>query len=174
MQDLLQREKMANGEEARKGLQLRLLTTDHLDDVIAGLSFLKKLSRVDASRLAIAGHSFGGQLSLLAAERDNRVRAAVTFGAAAGSWEDWPELRQLLLGAVRKTSAPLMLIHASNDYSTAPGNVMAAERKRISKQQLLKIYPAIGKTSEEGHNFVYSAVDRWETGVFKFLDANVR
>jgi dienelactone hydrolase len=174
MQDLLQREKMANGEEARKNLQLRLLTTDHLDDVIAGLSFLKKLSRVDASRLAIAGHSFGGQLSLLAAERDNRVRAAVTFGAAAGSWEDWPELRQLLLGAVRKTSAPLMLIHASNDYSTAPGNVMAAERKRISKPQLLKIYPAIGKTSEEGHNFVYSAVDRWETGVFKFLDANVR
>ena len=49
MQTLLQREKMANGEEARKGLQLRLLTTDHLDDVIAGLSFLDKLPRVDAT-----------------------------------------------------------------------------------------------------------------------------
>ena len=67
-----------------------------------------------------------------------------------------------------------MLIHASNDYSTAPGNAMAAERKRISKPQVLKIYPAIGKTAEEGHNFVYSSVDRWETDVFKFLDANVR
>jgi Dipeptidyl aminopeptidases/acylaminoacyl-peptidases len=119
MQKLLQREKMANGEEARKDLQLRLLTTDHLDDVIAGLSFLKKLPRVDANRIAIAGH-FGGQLTLLAAERDSSVRAAVTFGAAAGSWEDWPELRERLLSAVRKTSAPLMLIHASNDYSTAP------------------------------------------------------
>jgi dienelactone hydrolase len=120
MQKYLQREKMANGEEARKGLQLRLLTTDHLDDVIAGLSFLKKLPRVDANRIAIAGHSFGGRLTLLAAERDSSVHAAVTFGAAAGSWENWPELRQRLLGAVRKTSAPLMLIHASNDYSPPP------------------------------------------------------
>jgi hypothetical protein len=55
-----------------------------------------------------------------------------------------------------------------------PGNAMAAERKRMGKPQVLKIYPAIGKTSLEGHNFVYSAVDRWETDVFKFLDANVR
>jgi hypothetical protein len=67
-----------------------------------------------------------------------------------------------------------MLIHASNDYSTAPGTAMAAERMRISKPQVLKIYSAVDKTSEESHNFVYSAVDRWETDVFKFLDANVR
>jgi hypothetical protein len=46
-----------------------------------------------------------------------------------------------------------MLIHASNDYSTAPGNAMAAERKRINKPQVLKIYSAVGKTPEEGHNF---------------------
>ena len=174
MQRLLQREKMANGEEARKNLQFRLLTTDHLDDVTAGLSFLTKLPCINANRIAIAGHSFGGQLSLLAAERDNRLRAAVTFGAAAGSWEDWPELRQRLLSAVRMTSAPLMLIHAASDYSTAPGNAMATGCKRINRPQVLKIYSAVGKTSEEGHNFVYSAVDRWETDVFKFLDANVR
>ena len=161
MQGLLQREKMTNGEEAQKSLQFRLLTTDHLDDVVAGLSFLKKLPRVDANRIAIVGHSFGGQLTLLAAERDNSVRAAVTFGAAAASWKDWPELRERLLSAVRKTSAPLMLIHASNDYSTASGNAMAAERKRINKPQVFKIYSAVGKTSEEGHNFVYSAVNRW-------------
>jgi len=174
MQELLRREKMANGEEARKNLQFRLLNTDHLDDVMAGLSFLKNLPRIDADRIAIAGHSFGGQLSLLAAERDNSVRAAVTFGAAAASWKEWPELREHLLGAVRKINAPLLLIHASNDYSTAPGTAMAAERKRISKPEVLKIYSAVGKTSEEGHNFVYSSVARWEIDVFKFLDANVR
>ena len=56
---------------------------------------------------------------------------------------------------------------------SAPGNAMAAQRKQRGKPQVLKIYSAIGKTSEEGHNFVYSAVDRWETDVFKFLDANV-
>jgi hypothetical protein len=44
MQDLLQCEKAAKGEEARKRLQFRLLTTDHLDDVTAGLSFFEKPS----------------------------------------------------------------------------------------------------------------------------------
>jgi hypothetical protein len=67
-----------------------------------------------------------------------------------------------------------MLIHASNDYSTTPGSTMAAERKQLGKSQVLKIYSAVGETSEEGHNFVYSAVNCWETDVFKFLDANVR
>ncbi len=41
MQEMLQHEKEAKGDEAQKRLQFRLLTTDHLDDVIAGLSFLK-------------------------------------------------------------------------------------------------------------------------------------
>ncbi|MGB7620965.1 MAG: alpha/beta fold hydrolase, partial [Terriglobia bacterium] len=119
MQDLLQREKAAKGDEARKHLQFVLLTTDHLDDVLAALSFLKTARGVDPHRIAIAGHSFGGQLALLAAERYPTMRAAVTFAAAAGSWENTPEVRERLLTAVRKTAAPIMLIQAANDYSTA-------------------------------------------------------
>jgi carboxymethylenebutenolidase len=79
MQDILQREEVTKGKEARQHLQVVLATTDHLDDVLAGLSFLKAARAIDARRIAIAGHSFGGQLTLLAAERDNSVRAAVTF-----------------------------------------------------------------------------------------------
>jgi dipeptidyl aminopeptidase/acylaminoacyl peptidase len=61
------------------------MTTDHLDDATSGLLFLKNLPEVDARRVAVAGHSFGGQLTLLEAEHDPAIRAAVTFGAAAGS-----------------------------------------------------------------------------------------
>ena len=78
MQDILQREETAKGKEARQHLQFVLATTDHLDDVMGGLSFLKATPAIDARRLAIVGHSFGGQLTLLAAERDNTLRAAVT------------------------------------------------------------------------------------------------
>ena len=46
--DILQREEAAKGEEARKHLQFVLMTADHLDDVSAGLSFLKNLPEVDA------------------------------------------------------------------------------------------------------------------------------
>ena len=171
MQDLLQREKAAKGEEARKRLQVVLLTTDHLDDVVAGLSFLKTQPGVDAHRIALVGHSFGGQLSLLAAEPESSLRAAVTFGAAAGSWEGSPEIRNLLLTAVRKSTVPIMLIHAANDYSTAPGKALDAELARLSKTHMLKIYPPYGKTRDDGHMFVYTDITEWEPEVFGFLDS---
>jgi carboxymethylenebutenolidase len=174
MQDLLQREEAARGKEARQHLQFILATTDHLDDVLAALSFLETAPRIDAHRLALSGHSFGGQLTLLAAERDSTVRAVVTFAAAAGSWDRSPELRERLLTAVRKTAAPIMLIHAENDYSTAAGQALAEELERQHRPHVLKIYPRVGQTPEDGHNMLYEAIPEWEGDVFKFLDQHVK
>src|SRR5947207_3960102 len=78
MQDILKREEAAKGKEARQHLQFVLATTDHLEDVMAALSFLKAAPAIDAKRIAVVGNSFGGQLTLLAAGRDNSVRAGVT------------------------------------------------------------------------------------------------
>jgi carboxymethylenebutenolidase len=174
MQNILQHEETAKGKEARQHLQFLLASTDHLDDVMAGLSFLKASPAIDAKRVAIAGHSFGGQLTLLAAERDNTLRAAVAFAAAANSWERSSELRERLLIAVDKTTAPIMLVQASNDYSTAPSYALADELERPHKPHLLKIYPPVGQTSEDGHNFLYLAIPQWEHDVFKFLDEHVK
>ena len=172
--DLLQREEVAKGEEARKHLQFVLLTTDHLDDASSGLSFLKRLPEVDAQRIAVAGHSFGGQLTLLAAERDPTVCAAVTFGAAAGSWDDSPELRTRMLTTLRKMTVPVLLLHAANDYSVTPGQAMAGELARLSKPHVLKIYPAVGQSANDGHNFIYTDIAQWEDDVFRFVDAYVK
>jgi dienelactone hydrolase len=174
MQDVLQREEAARGKEARQHLQFILMTTDQLDDVNAALVFLKTVPGVDAKRIAVVGHSFGGQLTLLATERDSTVRAVVTFGAAANSWERSPELRERLLTAVRKTSAPIMLIHAANDYDTTAGTALAAELDRLHKPYLLKIYPPVGQTADDGHNLLYEAIPQWESDVFKFLDEQVK
>src|SRR5262249_49916884 len=43
MQDVLQREEVTKGKEARQHLQFVLATTEQLDDVIASLSFLKNI-----------------------------------------------------------------------------------------------------------------------------------
>ena len=174
MQDILQREETAKGKEARQHLQFVLATTDHLDDVIAGLKFLKTTPGIDPKRIAIVGHSFGGQLTLLAAERDNAIAAAVTVSAAAGSWGRSPELRERLLTAVDKATAPIMLIQAANDYSTAPSYALADELERRHKPHLLKIYPPVGKTSEDGHNFLYLGISQWEHDVFGFLDEHLK
>ena len=174
MQDVLQREETAKGIESRQHLQFVLATTDHFDDLIAGLTFLKATPGIDPKRVAIVGHSLGGQLTLLAVERDNTIRAAVTVSAAAGSWQRSPELRERLLSAVDKSTAPIMLIQAANDYSTAPSYALAHELERLHKPYVLKIYPPVGKTSDDGHNFLYLAIPQWEPDVFGFLDEHVK
>jgi dienelactone hydrolase len=104
--ELMSRALEEKGQEARNGLQLRLLDIE-LSDVLAGINFLRTRSEVDPHRVAVAGHSFGGQLVLLAAERDPGVRAGVAFGAAAASWEPSSKLRQRLTAVVRRVSAPV-------------------------------------------------------------------
>src|SRR5206468_10357644 len=111
---------------------------------------------VDAKCIAIAGHSFGGQLTLLAAERDHTIRAAVTFAAAAGSWEHSPELRERLRAAADNATAPIMLIQAANDYSIAPSYSLADELERLHKPHLLKIYPRVGSNIRERTQFPLS------------------
>ena len=174
MQDVLRREEEAKGKEARQHLQFTLLTTEQLDDVMAALAFLKSVPRIDSRRIAVAGHSFGGQLTLLAAERDPTIRAAVTFAAAANSWERSPELRARLLSALSKANAAIMLIHAENDYGTTAGRDMADELERLHKPHLLKIYPAVGLTSDDGHGMLYEDIPTWEDDVLKFLDQYVK
>jgi dipeptidyl aminopeptidase/acylaminoacyl peptidase len=168
MGDLLRNEEAARGQEARNRLQLRLLTTDHLADVRAGVSFLRSLARIDPRQIGVVGHSFGGQLTLLAAEQDSTIRAVVTFAAAAASWEGSAELRARLLAAVRATTVPVMLVHAADDSSTAPAYALAGELSRLGKRHVLKIL------LDKGHGAVYTAIPQWEADVFRFLDTYVR
>jgi dienelactone hydrolase len=172
--DLLNREAAARGEDARTHLQFVLLTTDHLEDATSALSFLKALATVDPHRIAVAGHSFGGQLTLLMAGRDSSIRGAVAFGPAALSWQRSPESRENLIAAVRRTAAPIMLIHTANDYDTTPGRTLAAQLESLHKPNLLKIYPPVGQTGSEGHNFLYTNISLWESDVFGFLDEYVK
>jgi dienelactone hydrolase len=144
MGDVLRREEAAKGAEASQHLQFVLLNTEHLDDVMEGLAFLKSAPGIDPYRLAVVGHSFGGQLTLLATERDGAIRAAVAFdGAAHHSWARSAEVRERLLTAVRSAAQPVMLVQASNDYSTAPSRALVDELERLHKPYVLKIYPSV-------------------------------
>jgi len=172
-QDLV-KQAAAKGQEIRKQVHYQLVTRSQLDDALAGLAFLKTVPGVDPKRIAIVGHSFGGMLTLLSGEHDPSLRAEVTFGAGANSWRGSQELSHHTLLSVDKTSAPIMLIHATNDYDTTPGTEIAAELDRLHKPHLLKIYPAVGKTSADGHNLLYLAIPEWESDVFQFLDRNVK
>lgn len=168
--DLMDRASATGGQEARNSIQLRLLETDEMSDAEAGLAFLRTLSGVDPGRLAVVGHSFGGSLAFLLAERDSTLRAAVVFSAAGYSWDRSPELRARLLAAADRMRVPVFFIHAANDFSVGSGKALGAEMARLGRPSRLKIYAPVGRTEEEGHNFIHLKVPVWEPDVFPFLD----
>ena len=171
--DLMNREAAAHGQAARNALQLQLLENSEMSDALSGLAFLRKLPDVDVRRVAAVGHSLGGSLTLLLAEREPALRAVVIFSGAGYSWDRSPDLRARLLGAVARIKAPVFFIHAANDYSVAAGKALDARLRELGKPHLLKIYPPFGHTAEEGHGLLYLGVNTWEADVFGFLDEHM-
>jgi len=53
-----------------------------MDDALSGLKFLLALPYVDAHNVGAIGHSFGGSLTVLLAERESNLRAVVIFSGA--------------------------------------------------------------------------------------------
>lgn len=172
--DLMDSEFTAHGQAARNALQMQLLENREMDDALSGLKFLRALPYVDARDVGVIGHSFGGSLTVLLAEREPNLRAVVVFSGAGYSFDRSPELRARLLAAIDHIAAPVFFIHAENDYSLSSGRVLDARREQIGKQHRLKIYPPIGQTLDDGHDFLHLGVSIWEPDVFAFLDENMR
>ncbi len=172
--ELMNAEAAEHGQEARNALQLRLLQNRELNAAGAGLSYLRWLRDVDAHRIAIAGHSFGGSLTILQAAAERDLRAVVIFSGAGYSWDRSPELRSRLLSAAARIQAPVFFIHAANDYSVNPGTALDARLGELGKAHRLKIYPPTGRTADDGHNFPFLGVNVWEADVFAFLDEYMR
>jgi dienelactone hydrolase len=172
--DLMNSESPAYGLEARNALQLQLLDNREMGDALSALKFLRAVPYVDAKDVALVGHSFGGSLTVLMAEREPNLRAIVVFSGAGYSFDTSPELRARLLAAVDHIAAPVFFIHAENDYSLSSGKVLDARRQQIGKPHRLKIYPPIGHTVDDGHDFLHLGVNIWEPDVFAFLDENMQ
>lgn len=169
----VRRERAANGDDAANRLQLRLLENEELGAEISGLEYLRSLPNVDPQRVAIVGHSFGGSLALLLAEYDKSLRAVISFGGAAASWPRSSYLRDRLMTAANNLITPVFFIYTANDYSVTAGEVLAAALARQGKPHRLKIFPAFGKSTAEGHNLIYLAPSKWEREVFEFLDQHL-
>jgi len=144
-------------------------------DVRAALSYLRRLPYVDGSRIAVAGCSFGGIQTLLAAEQDLGLRAAVAFAPAAMTWAGSPSLRARLIESVRKATVPVLFVQALNDYDLDPTRVLAAEMDRAGKPHKSALLPAFGRTPREGHGeFCNSGVETWGAEVLSFLEATMK
>jgi len=123
------------------------------DDVLAALDFASALPEIDANHVGVMGSSFGGTVSLLAAAMTDRFRCTVEFAGAAMNWERTPRLRQTMIDATTRLTAPIYFLQAATDYSVAPTIELAAAMADSAVEIKLKVFPAFGLSNDEGHLF---------------------
>ncbi len=148
---------------------IRLLETDHLNDQLAALAWLRKNGLVRSNRIAVAGTSFGGIETVLGAERGSYC-AAVDFSGGAESWAQAPDLQAVMTRAVRNLRVPILFLQPENDYDLSPSRTLSAAMKDAGKPFEMKIYPPFGESKEDGHTFGYFGGAVWADDVFRFLE----
>lgn len=147
---------------------VELLETDHLDDHLAALDWLKAQSFIQPNQIATGGNSFGGIVAVLGAER-TRYCAAVDAAGGASSWSMAPQLRTRMMQAVRNSQSPILFFQAANDYTLAPSRTLSEEMLSAGKTTEIIIYPAFGKSAAQGHSFAWRGSSVWIADVFQFL-----
>jgi poly(3-hydroxybutyrate) depolymerase len=141
-----------------------------VQDVAAGITYLKSLPVVDRNRIVVSGASNGGIMTLLAADQGLGLRAAISFAPGAESWAN-TNLRDALVTAAQNVKIPTFIIQAQNDYSLGPVRVLGqivADNKVLPHQA--KLYPAYGTTHQEGHaDFATEGFSVWGQDVLTFI-----
>lgn len=171
--DQIEKAKWSGGMAARAATMVRLLETDHLNDQLAALAWLRKQPFVDPKRIAVAGNSFGGIETVLGAEREGYC-AAIDSAGGAESWALAPVLQERMTQAVRLAKAPIFFFQAENDWNLAPTKVLSTAMKNAGQPFEAKIYPPFGKSRQDGHTFGYFGASVWESDVFRFLNTHCR
>jgi dienelactone hydrolase len=174
MADQMRREGIAGARDtayARRSTEL--LETTQLADVRGAVAALRARPDVDPARVAVTGVSYGGILTLLAAEADSTLRAAVAFAPAAMNWSWNAPLRERLLAGARRTRVPTLVLQASNDWSVGPTEAIPAAVRAGGAEARGRLYPAVGYNANDGHGLMILAPQVWEPELYAFLDRHL-
>lgn len=166
-------DKIANLTERSKML-VQLHDTEQFSDQVAGLKYLQSQAYVDKSKIAVAGCSYGGIQTLIAAEKNPGYRAAVDFAGGAQSWKSSPDLQARLRTAARNLAMPIFFIQAENDFDLSPTKELSVEAQNAGKPFKAQIYPSSGTTNQDGHDFCVKGIAVWGRDVFPYLSANMK
>ena len=154
IQDSIRATNLRSGQAAAERLMVELMGSQQLSDQLAGLQYAKTLAFVDTNKLVVAGCSYGGIETLLAAERGAGFKAALSISPAALSWQGHQVLQHRLIDAVRRINIPVLLIQPPKDASLEPARVLGAEAKKAGKTSFTaKVYPATMPDSQQVHCF---------------------
>ena len=172
IQDTIRVTVNTQGMPAAERLMVQLMGTEQLEDQLAGVAYAKTLPFVDGGRMVVAGCSYGGIETLLAAERDAGFRAALSISPAALSWQGHTVLQNRLIDAVRKIEIPVLLIQPPKDASLEPARVLGEAAKRAGKRSFTaKVYPPTMPDSQQVHCFGGAkGMRNWAAEAVSFFD----
>ena len=160
------------GQAAGDALVARLLSTEQLGDQLAGLSYMKAFPFVDTTRIVVAGCSFGGIQTLLAAEGKHGIKAVLPISPAAQNWDHNAPLRARLISGISAIHIPVFLIQPPRDASLGPARDLGAEFTRLHKDYRGRVWPDTLSAQEAGHCFGGSAGDHvWASEAAAFFDS---
>jgi dienelactone hydrolase len=171
IQDTIRATMQRSGEAAGERLMVQLMGSEQLSDQLAGLSYAKALAFVDTNKLVVAGCSYGGIETLLAAERGAGFKAAMPISPAALSWRGHTVLQNRLIEAVRRIDMPVLLIQPPKDASLEPARVLGAEAKRVGKSSFTaKVYPETMPDDQRVHCFGGAkGMHNWASDALRFF-----
>jgi dienelactone hydrolase len=166
----------------------------HLTDQLAAVTFLAAQPYVDATRIGNMGFSFGGiqtvyaignfigpattsiqgytqavSVSAEARAGAGRYRAVVDCSGGAQSWVGNNELQTVMRQGVAKAAVPVFFIQAANDYSLLPNSTLSADMTAQAKPNAATVYPAVGATNQDGHEFCTKGAATWGPDVLLFF-----
>ena len=151
------------------GRELVQALASETDDVLASLDWLRAQPQINPDHIAIAGSSFGGVVTVLAAGRTGQFRAGISFAGPSQTWPHAPALQEAMLAAIQRATIPFFLIQAQNDHSLLPTYTLGAELARLNKPHETRIYPPLGDTAMDGHGIFGRGVAWWYMDVERFL-----
>lgn len=162
--------RVERGATAAQTLVVSEMETHQLQDQLAGLAYVKRLQYVDRNRLAVAGCSYGGIQTLLAAEKGAGYKAAVAISPAAQSWEGNQFLRERLANAAVANQIPTFLIQPPKDPSLGPAKTLGPILEKANPANRVKVFPDSGPEDLRGHCFGGAKGMRvWASDVLAFL-----
>jgi len=149
---------------------------EEVDDVLAGIDYLRTLPFADTKRMGIMGWSFGGIVTMLATSRSSSFLVAVDQAGGSLSWDGNPSVRSALVTAAGKSTTPTLFLVAKNDRTTAAVTTVASIFEKRHLPHRLVVYepfnpPVAGHADAPGHLiFSMYGASIWESDVVQFLD----
>lgn len=168
--DAVQAVAKAQGKQAAAQELVKLMTTEQLDDQLAGFKYLKALPYVDPSRLVDIGCSYGGIQTIFGAEANPGYKAAVAVSPGAESWNGNKPLEDRLTQAMGNMQIPIFIIQPAKDASLGPTFALGPALFAAGKDHGLKLFPPFGPEEQQGHCFGGALTQIWGQTVLNFFN----